>query len=134
MFPVIKDSADPKADVRKRLSVNVIPGTYLIQISFSSPSAIEAAEVVNQVVSAFVQQSGEFNTGMYHSLIKRYDSYLEKLYRDTVDKQGELIAIAERIDRQACPRRPKNPIPRKAMLQSVDHAQTSSKCRSFVTS
>ena len=38
-FPVIRDSTDPKADVRRRLGVGIVPGTYLIHVSFSSPNA-----------------------------------------------------------------------------------------------
>jgi uncharacterized protein involved in exopolysaccharide biosynthesis len=62
-FPIIRDSTDPKLDVRTRLDVKVVPGTYLIQITFGSPSATEAAEVVDQVVSAFEHQNKEFNVG-----------------------------------------------------------------------
>jgi capsular polysaccharide biosynthesis protein len=100
-FPSIKDSADPKAVVRKGLRVDVIPGTFLIQVTFGSPSAIEAAEVVNQVVSAFEQQNKEFNVGMNAVFRTNYDSYLQKLDRNIKDKQAEVIALAERLERQA---------------------------------
>ena len=95
-FPSIRDSADPKAEVRKGLRVDVIPGTFLIQVTFGSPSAIEAAEVVNQVVSAFEQQNKEFNTGMNQVFRTNYESYLQKLDRDIRDKQAEMIALAEK--------------------------------------
>ena len=76
------------------------PTRYLIQISFSSPNAIEAAEVVNQVVFVFEQQNKEFNTGMNQVLRTNYESYLEKLNQDIKDKQDEMIALAERLERQ----------------------------------
>jgi hypothetical protein len=99
-FPIIKDSTDPKADVRKRLGVNVIPGTYLIQVAFSSPNAIEAAELVNQVVSAFEQENRQYNTGMNQLLVKNYQSYLEKLEGDIREKQNEMLGLADTIERQ----------------------------------
>jgi uncharacterized protein involved in exopolysaccharide biosynthesis len=99
-FPLIRGSTDPKADVRERLRVDVIPGTFLIKITFSSPSAIEATEVVNQVVSAFEQQNKEFNVGMNQVLCTNYESYLTKLYKVIKEKQAEVIALAERLDRQ----------------------------------
>ena len=38
-FPVLRDSIDPKADVRRRLLVRILPNSYLMHIAFSSPSA-----------------------------------------------------------------------------------------------
>jgi capsular polysaccharide biosynthesis protein len=99
-FPDIRDSTDRKADVRKRLRVNVIPGTYLIQITFSSPSAIEAAEVVNQVVSAFEQENVQFNEGMNGVLRTNLEHYVKKLDGDIKNKQKEMIALAERLESQ----------------------------------
>ena len=95
-FPVIRDSTDPKADVRRRLSVSIVPNTYLIHVAFSSPSAIEAAEVVNKVVNAFEQENRQFNEGMNDVLRKNYQSYFEKLTTDIEGKRKELIALAEK--------------------------------------
>ena len=100
-FPVIRDSTDPKADVRKRLGVSIVPGTFLIHVSFSSPDALEAAEVVNQVVSAFEQQNKDFNVGMNSVFRTNYESYLKKLNQDISGKQNEIITLAERLERQA---------------------------------
>jgi hypothetical protein len=100
-FPVMRDSTDPKLDVRKRLEVRVIPGTYLITITFSSPSAIEAAEVVNQMVSAFEQQHKDFDGGMNLVFRTNYESYLKKLSQDIQEKRNEMIALANKLERQA---------------------------------
>ena len=90
-FPVIRNSTDPKADIRRRLGVGIIPGTFLIQVSFSSPNAIEAAKVVNQVVSAFEQQNKEFNTGMNEVFRTNYENYVKKLTNDLNEKRDELV-------------------------------------------
>ena len=100
-FAVIRDSADPKVEVHKQLRVDVIPGTFLIQVSFSSPNAIEAAEVVNQVVFAFEQQNKEFNVGTNAAFRTNYKIYLNKLNGDISDKQNVIITLAKGLERQA---------------------------------
>jgi len=93
-FPIIRDSSDPKADIRRRLGVGIVPNTYLIRVAFSSPSAVEAAEVVNQVVSAFDQENRLFNEGMNGVLKINYENYLKKLDTDLAAKRKELKTLA----------------------------------------
>jgi polysaccharide biosynthesis transport protein len=93
-FPVIRDSTDPKADVRRRLGVGIVPNTYMVQVSFSSPNAIEAAEVVNQVVSAFEQENRLYNEGMNDVLRRNYQIYFDKLTSDLQGKRNELKTLA----------------------------------------
>ena len=95
-FPVIRNSTDPKADIRRRLGVGIIPGTFLIQVSFSSPNAIEAAKVVNQVVSAFQQQNKEFNDGMNQVFRTNYGNYVQELTNDLNEKRDELVELGSR--------------------------------------
>jgi uncharacterized protein involved in exopolysaccharide biosynthesis len=99
-FPILRESNDPKTDVRRRLGVGIVPNTYLIHVAFSSPSAIEAAEVVNQVVSAFDQENRLFNEGMNGVLKVNYERYLRKLDADLENKQKKMIALAERPESQ----------------------------------
>jgi capsular polysaccharide biosynthesis protein len=99
-FPIIRESNDPKADVRRRLGVSIVPNTYLIHVAFRSPSAIEAAEVVNKVVSAFDQENRLFNEGTNGVLRINYEHYLKKLDTDLKDKQKEMIALAEGLESQ----------------------------------
>ncbi len=122
-FPIVKDAADPMAEVRKRLEVNVIPGTFLIQVTFNSPSAIEAAEVVNQVVSAFEQQNKEFSVGMNGVLRTNFESYLKKLSEDIREKQDQMLALAEGIDHRASRSSEKAEKPRTEEA-GVSHSQT----------
>ena len=57
------DTADPKVELRKRIHVDIIPGTYLIRVSYSSDDSNEAFAVVKSVVDSFMQQHREFNLG-----------------------------------------------------------------------
>jgi hypothetical protein len=97
-FPILGKSADPKSDVRRRLGVQIIPGTYLIRVSFNSTGAHEAGEVVKAVVHAFQDANRDFNSGANKVFIDTYEEYDRKLQEDIKAKQNELIELAERDD------------------------------------
>lgn len=50
----LEQSSDPLRDLAKAIEVNQVRGTYLIDISFASKNASQAARTVNAVVDAFV--------------------------------------------------------------------------------
>ncbi len=52
-LPMIKDSLDPKADLRTKLDIQVIPNTHWIRVSLESKDPREAADIVNEVVFAY---------------------------------------------------------------------------------
>ena len=64
-FPILNqtESTDPKVDLRKKLLVSILPGTYLIRVSYNSTNQNEAYAVVKAVVDAFMRQHREFNLG-----------------------------------------------------------------------
>jgi succinoglycan biosynthesis transport protein ExoP len=93
-FPILGKSTDPRTDIRRRLGVRIVSNTYLVHVSFSSPSAIEAAEVVNQVVSAFQQENRQYNEGMNGVLKTNYESYLKKLDDDLDVKRKKMMELA----------------------------------------
>ena len=74
-IPILKetDSTDPKVDLRKKLLVTIIPGTYLIRVSYHSNDRNEAYAVVKAVVDAFIRQHREFNLGDTELLKDQYE-------------------------------------------------------------
>ena len=54
-LPRLARSREPGAEVRKSLSVMVVPRTNLIRVSMPSESADEAAQIVNAVIEAFLE-------------------------------------------------------------------------------
>ena len=74
-FPILKqtESTDPKVDLRKKLLVSILPGTYLIRVSYNSNDQNEAYAVVKAVVDAFMRQHREFNLGDTDSLKRQYE-------------------------------------------------------------
>ena len=62
-LPMIKDSTDPKTDLRKKLDLQIIPNTHWIRVALESTDPKEAAQIVNAVVDAFNENTKSFGTG-----------------------------------------------------------------------
>ena len=95
-IPILKetDSTDPKVDLRKKLLVTIIPGTYLIRVSYNSNDRNEAFAVVQAVVDAFIRQHREFNLGDTGLLKDQYEGFI-KAQRDVLEiKKGDLLKLA----------------------------------------
>lgn len=97
-FPVLKstDTTDPRVDLRKKLLVSIIPGTYLIRISYSSNNPKEAYEVVKAVVYAYTQQNREFTQSDTRALQFQYDKYILDKTGELETKKKELMTLAKK--------------------------------------
>jgi hypothetical protein len=51
-YPRIRNATDPQAEIRKNLTVELVPRTNLIRIGMSSHAPEEAAAIVNAVADA----------------------------------------------------------------------------------
>ena len=78
-IPLLKetDSTDPKVELRKKLLVTIVPGTYLIRVSYNSNDRNEAYAVVKAVVDAFMRQHREFNLGDTDLLKEQYEGFIK---------------------------------------------------------
>src|SRR5262249_43800641 len=54
-YPRIRNATDPQAEIRKNLTVELVPRTNLIRIGMSSHAPEEAAAIVNAVADAYVK-------------------------------------------------------------------------------
>jgi len=52
-YPLLKESKDPKNDLRQKLSFSVIPNTHWIRVAVESASPYEARDIVNAVIKAY---------------------------------------------------------------------------------
>ncbi len=68
-LPMIKDSLDPKIDLRTKLDIQVIPNTHWIRISLESKSPQEATNIVNAVVGAYEVISAD--SGIPNGTVRR---------------------------------------------------------------
>jgi succinoglycan biosynthesis transport protein ExoP len=91
---VIKQSEDPKADLRKRMSVVIIDNAYMIRVALELPDAIQAATIVNSVVEAYMAQNTIFNRSFNKNQQVILESQLTKLQGLLAEKTKEMEKMA----------------------------------------
>ena len=93
---MIKDSTDPKADLRKKLDLQIIPNTHWIRVALESTDPKEAAQIVNAVVDAFDEKTKSFGTGATKLLKKDLEAYKDKLKDDIEKEKRTLRSLAKK--------------------------------------
>ena len=95
MLPRIQTAGDVVQELRKAISVNVVPGTYLIEVSMTSQSAFEAATLVNAAVDAFMASNSEWSDGMTRNQIKNLETYQVELkdQTDVLERRWKELAV-----------------------------------------
>ena len=83
VLPRVQTAGDVVQELRKVITVGVVSGTYLIEVSMTSQSAYESAVLVNAVVDAFMESNNEWSDGMTRSQIKNLETYLGDLRNQT---------------------------------------------------
>ncbi len=91
-LPAITKSQDPKADLRKKLEVEILEDSYLIRVSLELPNAEHAAMIVNAVVDSYMSYHKEYKHGANAQLKSSLKLQLEKLENELKTKIGELQA------------------------------------------
>jgi polysaccharide biosynthesis transport protein len=52
-YPMVKNSKDPKNDLRKKLDIDVVRNTHWIRVAIESTAPDEARDIVNAVINAY---------------------------------------------------------------------------------
>jgi hypothetical protein len=95
-LPMIKESKDPKADLRERMVVEIVgTHTYLIRVALASENPEEAAMIVNAVVDAYMAQHNDYHRSANKTLHKSLTEELHKLQKGISQKKAELKMLAE---------------------------------------
>jgi capsular exopolysaccharide synthesis family protein len=84
--------------LRKRLSVEPVPRTQLVEISYQDPSPAVAKRVANGFADAFIDMGIEYrftSAGMTSTFL---DSRVEALKKEIADKEGKLQALSRRTN------------------------------------
>jgi polysaccharide biosynthesis transport protein len=105
-LPMIKRSKDPKADLRKRLVVEIVPDTDLIRVALESTDPEEAAKIVRQVVNAYQRHNLESYDLAYKSRRKSLEDQDKTLEKQITLKTEDLKKVlqAGNVDVQTEPR------------------------------
>lgn len=88
--PMLVGSEDKEADIRSALRVGILPGSTLIQIEMSSPIPAEAAEMVNAVVNAYIENAKVTSDGATKWHIEQLEHTRDE-QRAEVDKHRKVI-------------------------------------------
>ena len=86
-------------ELRKVIQAKIVPNSYLIEVSMTSPAANECSVLVNAVVDAYIESNNEWSDGMTRMQIKNLEVYLgdlksqsdeyERRWRDLVKPDDE---------------------------------------------
>src|SRR5262249_17488489 len=94
-LPLLKGSTDPKADLRNKLDIQIIPNTHWIRVALESTDPYEACEIVKAIVLAFDEITKDFGTGANKVLMTNLETYKDKLRDDIEKKKKELRDLAK---------------------------------------
>ncbi len=98
VLPRISAANDVVAELRKSMTVVVIPGTYLIEVGMATASPVEAATVVNAVVDAYIDANDEWSDGMTRTQIKNLENYLRHLKNQSEELERRWKELAARAE------------------------------------
>jgi polysaccharide biosynthesis transport protein len=92
---MIKRSEDSKADLRKKLTVEIVQDADLIRISLESANAEEAAAIVKAVVNSYMGQNQVLTQSANANLKKSLQNEYTKLTEQINEAKGRLRALTQ---------------------------------------
>ena len=96
-LPTVRQSDDPKAFLRKKLSVDIIDNAYMIRVALELTDAQQAATIVNTVVETYMMQNQIFN----RSVNKNQQTALEQQLALVADRIKEKKTEMEKMVRES---------------------------------
>ncbi len=96
-LPTVRQSDDPKAFLRKKLSVDIMDNAYMIRVALELTDAQQAATIVNTVVETYMMQNTIFN----RSVNKNQQTALEQQSALVADRIKEKKKEMEKMVRQS---------------------------------
>ena len=119
-LPMIKDSTDPKVDLRKKLEIKIIPNTHWMRVALESTDPHEAAQIVNAVVDAFALRPRSVGTGANKTPDKGSREVQEeagKRHREAEDEVASSLAKNGNVVV------PKPKLPSRGLMTPIKHQQ-----------
>ena len=108
-MPTIRVAADPEAELRRKVQVKILPKSYLIEVTTTSPSPAEAAAVANAVVDSYLAADSEWSEGMTKNQIKNLEAYRLSLQAQVEERQKAWLELAARGNAPAEPAAGRDP-------------------------
>ena len=89
-LPIIRQSKDPKVDLRKRMSVDIMDSAYMIRVALELPNPEHAATIVNTVIETYLAQNNIFNRSRNKKQQVNLETQLEILGKRLKEKTKEM--------------------------------------------
>ena len=103
-LPLIKQSEDPKTDLRRRVSVEIIDDANLIRVAMESTDPAQAATIVNAVVQSYLTENTRYNRGGNKELRESLSKQQEKLQDEIKANKERLKALIKKGAKVAVPK------------------------------
>ena len=94
-YPMIKESLDPKTELKKKLELEILPNTQWIRVAVDSKDPKEAADIVNAVVTAYNESTEDAGLDITNMHIKKNLTRILRLdltkYKENLEVKIEAI-------------------------------------------
>jgi hypothetical protein len=93
---LLRGVSDPEAELRGRLQVGVLPGTYLIRVALRTPKPEDGPVIIGAVVQKYRAVAIAWSNDKHALQIKRLEKYSDELWTRIKEKETEWIELARK--------------------------------------
>lgn len=93
-LPMLREWADPRAELADRLEVKVITRTHWISVALESTEPEQATEIVNAIVGAYKKQNEEHGQAVNKTLVASLEEYQKELDKKIQERKRQLRIAA----------------------------------------
>jgi capsular exopolysaccharide synthesis family protein len=93
---LLRESRDPESELRGRLQVAILGGTYLIRVGLTTSDPNDGPTIIESVVKAYLVVANTWSNEKNRSQISRLEKYSLELSGKIDEKRDEWIQFAQR--------------------------------------
>ena len=95
-LPSLAGAIDVEGELRRLIEVQQVPGSYLLQVQFTSELPKECADIVNEVVRSYLNSSADWTDAATKGQISNLETHLKEIISDADRKQELLLELARK--------------------------------------
>jgi hypothetical protein len=95
---LLRGVSDPEAELRARLKVGILPGTYLIRVSILTPEPRDGPLIINGVIRKYREVATAWSSAKNEHQIRRLEEYSAGLHARIKEKEKQWIELARKPD------------------------------------
>ena len=92
---LVREAKDPESEIRSRLQVGIVEGTYLIRVALTSLEPKDGPAIVNKVVASYISVATDWSDKKNKFQITRLRTYKEELNARVDVKEKAWLGLAE---------------------------------------